>query len=477
MDTRRSSSPRASSSDETRDSTDDLVEVVDLHVVTRGSRRAGGTSVVFVVLIALALAVAVTGLRGRPEAGELAAQVSPSATSPFASTVSSAPPSSPEPATTVSPAPTRGPRPTNVQLGFRPVRIDAVDGPASIRHLWEIDTKFVAVVDRTASETEGESVILTSLAGETWRVATLPVDDLIIRAGMVEGTSLTIVGRVPTDAGWAWGMWSTSDVATWHPWQEGEGTNAFQGFEDVADVRHLARNNVGVWVATVSVHRPDGDVDFTGDEVRFSEDGIHWDRASLPGLGDNASIAGVVASPVRFVVVTNEPTESRQTRITAWTSEDGRDWNGHEIAQLTGEASGLAGPEPWYPELIGPFGLVGSEVDGRMVQPRAWSSENGISWTSAEVETGSAGSGFGMAAVTAALQPFLGGTFVAIAESGGAAWTSGLTASWSWVQILPPDAPDRLRVVAVLDTVVAVGADSPDGLTIWLGKITDMQRG
>jgi hypothetical protein len=248
------------------------------------------------------------------------------------------------------------------------------------------------------------------------------------------------------------------------------------GLDDVVDVRHLTRNEAG-WVAIVSVPRDGSGSTGARDEIRYSDDGKHWHPVPGVQLGDNASVIAIVPNYPRFVLVTNEPVDNAETRITAWTSEDRLHWEAHHVATLAGEATGLTGPEPWFPTETGPFALVGSETVDGATHPRAWTSPDGTAWSVAAIasEAGTTPSGVRAAAVGPmglidSPGPMLRNNF-AVAGHGGGAWTSTDTTSWTPVPFVPPDAAVEPTAVAVLVGVVVVAGSSPDGPIMWVHEV------
>jgi len=426
----------------------------------------------------VATAVVLAGIRAQPETGlrapgSTSAALSAAATDGMYATSSAT--RAPAPAQTRTPTPTRTPSPTRApHWEFRPIAMDGVGAGDVIRGVWAVDRRFVAVIDQHVSDSQTESIVLTSTDGEVWTAAPSPLKGLSVRAGFAEHGTLRIVGRVPSPTGWVWSTWVTWNGGIWEQW--GLGT----GLEDVEDVRHLSRSQFG-WLAAVQKLRSDQEGNAEMDELRSSEGGFGWVARDMPGLREGASITGLATNGPRAVVMTSEPTETQQALVTAWSSEDGRAWTGRPIATLDGGGSALEGPGWSFPELFSPFALIGYEIAQGSPYPRIWTTVDGASWEDAQVEPPPGGHESAIAAVTYSDGTFQDGlqdrTFVAVAEAGGGAWTSKDGKRWWFARILPPGSPDRLGMVAVVDTIVVVTGESIEGPRLWAGNLKSIPWG
>ena len=201
---------------------------------------------------------------------------------------------------------------------------------------------------------DGSGQLWTSETGKSWTGSTIEgsasLNDV---AATSEGLAIVgDIGIAPDSSPW---LWLSADGVTWdeHP------------IATAGSARHVVVAPDGTFVVAGTL--PGGPPDGSGlPTVWTSSDGVEWEEAGPSGLtGDTWFIPTLRLTPVGYVLALSTYTEDFSVEASAWTSQDGSDWQ--EILAVTGDsisAVGTVGPEAL---LVGPGGT--------------WRSADGVDWT------------------------------------------------------------------------------------------------
>jgi hypothetical protein len=142
------------------------------------------------------------------------------------------------------------------------------------------------------------------------------------------------------------GLWSSHDGTTWTvidspDWRAGWGSSApdFGGLTTLVDV-------AGGGSGAVAIGFDGGGCCLTPigpPVITYSADGLAWERLDPPSMGDRAALFDVVAHDGGFVIVgstrgpaSTEPSAGWEVgQPAAWTSDDGRTWSAADVEGLS----------------------------------------------------------------------------------------------------------------------------------------------
>ena len=201
---------------------------------------------------------------------------------------------------------------------------------------------------------DGSGRIWTSEDGKSWTESTIEgstsLNDVAVTAD-----GLAIVGDVGLAPDVSASLWLSTDGVTWE-----EHPIAAEG-----SARHVVVAPDGTFV--VAGKLPGEPPDGTGlPTVWTSSDGVAWEDVGPAGLtGDTWFIPTLRLTPAGYVLALSTYTEDFSIEASAWTSQDGADWQ--ETLAVEGDsisAVGTVGPEAL---LVGPGGT--------------WRSADGVEWT------------------------------------------------------------------------------------------------
>jgi hypothetical protein len=242
------------------------------------------------------------------------------------------------------------------------------------------------------------------------------------------------------------------------------------------DGAYFLAKAAGRWIAGPHRDTPGEPFATIEQDVRVSDDGVHWSIVDAPRGGvmtyySEAEVFrdSVVIAGTRFEDDGHDVTQ-QQFFIT---SRDGSSWQAMDFrpSRNTGGRSYLCGPAR--------CALVGNvtDDDGNFEHPFAWTSTDGLRWApvQAPIEYPAGRASIGMDDVT-----WTGSEFLALGGGpDGGAWLSADGMAWRFVEIKDPELDLVTGRFAVLgDRVVSV-SDPGDGsgrVTIWIGSLAAMRR-
>ncbi len=363
----------------------------------------------------------------------------------------------PPTATPTAPAATLGPAAwerTEYQFG----------APTEVWNVWAVGDRFVVYAEREGPD--GPVVVfLSATTGRDWHAVTAPDDleEIYFRTGTVVDGRLWFVARVRGSGSDTRRLVSTTTGDDWEMLEPARGLGASDGASFLTRVGNR-------WFAGPRRETPSEPFPVIDQDIRVSDDGVHWSEVDAPRFGSFTLYHDVEVVGAQ-VLVSATWYEDEEQQSFFMTSHSGAAWQSADFPPRTNASSGGFACSPMTCVMVGSI----SAGDGELELPFAWASKDGLRWTEVdptpEFPAGRTNVPMGDVVWTGSAFLATGG------NQGGDAWLSDDGAAWRFVQVMPMDTDEPIQSVAVVgDRIIGLYGDGAASgrLAIWIGSLAAM---